>query len=372
LPDFSPETLLLREKRSLAFPPRTSILQRVSDDAELHSWEKLAGSSSIDAPQPGASVYGEAVSISGWVFAPDRNPLQCHIRASLDGAVIGETRALFVRKDVSDALQLPAGVPTAFRLLGRVAHVDDEMRRLAVVAVSASWGEEEYEIGKFTVRLVPARLSAKPYGDVVHPDRTKLLRRDDIYGSGPPVTEPGGETLQLIREYLLPHTSVLDVGCGAGAYGPPLIADGHKWLGLEVNPVCWELLSERNLPFRSSAESSGKFPCADGEFDDAICIEVLEHISEPDEFLEELARSTRYRTVFSVPNMEVIPYFSEAQVVPWHLLEGDHKNFFTRSGLRELLARHYRRVEVFSYAEHPLRPAEDIPLHIHLFAIADK
>jgi SAM-dependent methyltransferase len=219
---------------------------------------------------------------------------------------------------------------------------------------------------------VPAGLSAKPYGDVVHPQRTDLLRRDDIYGSGPPVTEPGGETLQLIREYLLPHTSVLDVGCGAGAYGPPLIADGHQWLGLEVNPVCWQMLTERNLPFRSPAEGSAKFPCLDGEFDDAICIEVLEHIPEPDAFLAELARSTRYRTVFSVPNMEVIPYFSTAQVVPWHLLEGDHKSFFTRSSLRELLSRHYRRVEVFSYAEHPLRPAEDIPLHIHLFAIADK
>jgi hypothetical protein len=132
------------------------------------------------------------------------------------------------------------------------------------------------------------------------------------------------------------------------------------------------MLTKRNLPFRSPAEGSGTFPCLDGEFDDAICIEVLEHIPEPDAFLAELARSTRYRTVFSVPNMEVIPYFSTAQVVPWHLLEGDHKSFFTRSSLRELLSRHYRRVEVFSYAEHPLRPAEDIPLHIHLFAIADK
>ena len=346
----------------------------MTDAAEAQEWEKLNGSSFIDAPQPGANVYGESVSMSGWVFAPGRDPLRCHIRASLDGVVIGETRALFVRKDVSEALQLAPGLPTAFRLLGHVRHSDDEMPRLAVVAVTASWGEadKEYEIGKFTVRLVPARLSDRPYGDVVHPARTKLLRRDDIYGSGPPVTEPGGETLQLIREYLLPHTSVLDVGCGAGAYGPPLIADGHKWLGLEVNPVCWQMLEERKLPFRRPTEGSTSFPCSDQEFNDAICIEVLEHIAEPEVFLAELARSTRYRAVFSVPNLEVIPYFSDAQVVPWHLLEADHKSFFTRSSLRDLLGRHFRSVEVFSYAEHPLRPAEGIPLHIHLFAIADK
>ena len=359
--------------------PRISLsnfyFQRVSDAVESQPWQKLAGSSFIDAPKPGASVYGESISISGWVYAPERDPLQCHIRALLDGGVIGETRALYVRNDVSDALGLPAAVPTGFRLLGHVAHADDELPRLAVVAITASWSgdESEYEIAKFTVRLVPARLSQLPYGDVVHPRRAKLLGRDDIYGSGPPTLEAGGETLQLIREYLLPHTSIVDVGCGAGAYGPPLIADGHRWLGLEVNPTCWQMLEDRNLPFRSpTPEEPTKFPCEDSEFDDAICIEVLEHIPEPEVFLAELARVTRYRTLFSVPNMEVIPYFSELQVVPWHLLEGDHKSFFTRSSLRELLARHFSRVEVFSYAEHPLRPAEGIPLHIHLFAIADK
>lgn len=349
-------------------------MQPVIDAPEPKGWEKLAGSSFVDAPQPGASVYGESVSISGWVFAPGRDPLRCHVRASLDDVVIGETRALFVRQDVSGALQLPAAVPTAFRILGRVAHADDEMPRLAVVALSASWDDDgdEYEIGKFTVRLVPARLSERPYGDVVHPTRTKLLRRDDIYGSGPPLTEPGGETLQLIRDYLSRRASILDVGCGAGAYGAPLIADGHKWLGLEVNPVCLQMLQDRNLPFRRPTDGSTNFPCRDEEFDETICIEVLEHIPEPDAFLAELARSTRYRALFSVPNLEVIPYFNEAQVVPWHLLEADHKSFFTRSSLRELLGRHFSRVEVFSYAEHPLRLAEGIPLHVHLFAIADK
>ena len=348
--------------------------RHVDDEGAVQSWEKLAGSSFIDAPKPGASVYCEAISITGWVFAPDRDPLQCRVRASLDGEVIGETRALSVRDDVSEALWLGAAIPTGFRVLGRGGHADDEVPRLAVVAISASWvgDENEYEIAKFTVRLVPARLSQRPYGEVVYPLRTTLLRRADIYGSGPPTLEPRGETLQLIREYLLPHTSIVDVGCGAGAYGPSLIADGHEWVGLEVNPACWRILEERNLPFRKPIDDSWKFPCSDQEFDDAICIGVLEHIAEPDPFLAELARVTRYRTLFSVPNIEVIPYFSDAQVVPWHLLEGDHNIFFTRSSLRELLARHFSRVEVFSYAEHPIRPAEGIPLHMHLFAIADR
>ena len=78
------------------------------------------------------------------------------------------------------------------------------------------------------------------------------------------------------------------------------------------------------------------------------------------------------QALFSVPNIEVIPYFKDWETVPWHMLEGDHKNFFTRTSLHELLALHFPRVEVFSYAEHPLRTRDGIALHAHLFAIADK
>ena len=108
----------------------------------------------------------------------------------------------------------------------------------------------------------------------------------------------------------------------------------------------------------------------DEEFDEAICIEVLEHIEHPEPFLEEISRIVRQRALFSVPNIEVIPYFKDWETVPWHMLEGDHKNFFTRTSLRELLAPHFSHVEVFSYSEHPLRTRDGIALHAHLCAVA--
>jgi 2-polyprenyl-3-methyl-5-hydroxy-6-metoxy-1,4-benzoquinol methylase len=117
---------------------------------------------------------------------------------------------------------------------------------------------------------------------------------------------------------------------------------------------------------------SRNLPCADGEWDCATCIEVLEHVKKPEVFVSEIARVTRGRVLFSVPNMEVLPYLHGWGVVPWHLLEGDHKNFFTRASLRTLLRKYFRHVEIFSYGEHPLRTREDIPVHVHLFAVADK
>ncbi|MBA2743133.1 MAG: methyltransferase domain-containing protein, partial [Chthoniobacterales bacterium] len=212
----------------------------------------------------------------------------------------------------------------------------------------------------------------RPYGDVVNPERDTLLHRENIYGSGPPVEQPGMLMLELIRQYLPAAGFVLDVGCGAGAYGPPLIAEGYRWLGLETDAYCCGILERRGLPYRRVATDTTRFPTGTGEFDDAICIEVLEHIAHVGWFLEQITRSIRRRALFSVPNVEVIPYFSAWNVVPWHLLEADHKNFFTRASLRKVLSEHFRRVEVFSCAEHALRSREEIPLHVHLFAIADK
>jgi hypothetical protein len=126
------------------------------------------------------------------------------------------------------------------------------------------------------------------------------------------------------------------------------------------------------LPFRRVDLESERLPGVDAEFDDAICIEVLEHTKNPEGFAAEIARIIRRRALFSVPNMELLPYLHDWRVVPWHLLEADHKNFFTRASLRALLSRFFSRVEIFPYGEHPLLTRDDVRLYVHFFAVADK
>ena len=341
------------------FPPR---LQKV---AQMHKC--------IETPQPNQSVYDECISIAGWIFVEARDPSACRVRAWLDGAPIGETRLLFARADVSHFLSLPHDSPIAFRFLTRAVERNGASRD-ATIQLTASWNGEaaEYSIGKVSVCLVPACLQKRHFGEVVFPTQSKLLHRENIYGSGPPVQEPGVEMLRLVLDYLSSGSSVLDVGCGAGAYGPALVAAGHQWTGLEVNPHCLRLLEQRGLPFRRTAPGAERLPCADEEFDEVICIEVLEHLEQPEPFLEEISRVIRKRALFSVPNIEVIPYFKDWEAVPWHMLEGAPKNFFTRTSLGEHLAPHFSHVEVFSCIEHPLRTRDGIALHAHLCAIADK
>jgi SAM-dependent methyltransferase len=326
----------------------------------------------LESPAPGQNIYDEAVFLSGWVYAPGRDPASCHVRAYLDDCCCAETRILFHRPDVCEKLALPHGVLTGFRMLGKIQSAATEPRE-ATLRIVASWNEEDsIPLAEQTVRLVPALLRGRPYGEVVYPENETLLHRENIYGSGPPLEDPGIEVSNLLRQYLPERSSVVDVGCGAGAYGPILMAAGHDWLGLESNSHCCDLLLRRQLPFHRVDLEPGGLPCADGEWDCAICIEVLEHVKDPEMFLREIVRVIRGRALFSVPNMEVLPYFHDWRAVPWHLLEGDHKNFFTRTSLRSLLARFFHSVEVFSYGEHPLRTHEGVPLHQHLFAVAEK
>jgi 2-polyprenyl-3-methyl-5-hydroxy-6-metoxy-1,4-benzoquinol methylase len=253
-----------------------------------------------------------------------------------------------------------------FRMLGRIASCHSESHDAVLrVAIADTVAEQ-------SVRLVPARLRDRPYGDVVSPENETVLHRENIYGSGPPIEEPGIEVSDLLRAYLPERASVVDVGCGAGAYGPPLIAAGHEWLGLEANDYCCDILTRRELPFRKVDLAAARLPATDGEFDSAICIEVLEHTKDPHTFASEIARVVRRRALFSVPNLELLPYLHDWRVVPWHLLEGDHKNFFTRASLHALLSRSFRRVEIFAYGEHSLRTRDGVALFVHFFAVADK
>ena len=318
--------------------------------------------SGLDSPTPGQTVYDEVIFVMGWLRDPTRASAPVLVRAYLDDRLCGETGLLFPKSDLA----------FGFRILGRIDSPVTAPRD-ATLRVVASWNDgSTSELVEQPVRLAPATLHERPYGDVVSPENTKLLHRENIYGSGPPIEEPGIEVSNLLREYLPARASVVDVGCGAGAYGPVLMAAGHDWVGLESNEHCCGILERRQLPYRRVDLESRQLPGADGEWDCAVCIEVVEHVKDPESFVREIARMIRGRALFSVPNMELLPYLYDWRVVPWHLLEGDHKNFFTRASLRSLLSPDFRRIEIFSYGEHPLRTRDGVPLHVHLFAVADK
>ena len=99
--------------------------------------------------------------------------------------------------------------------------------------------------------------------------------------------------------------SVLDVGCGEGVLT-------HRWalglpdrriVGIDLpDPVLraeWATRTAPNLEYR--AVTGPQLPFADGEFDLATAIEVLEHVPDPAATLAEMRRIARRHLLVSVP-----------------------------------------------------------------------
>lgn len=319
------------------------------------------------SPSTGERIFDQSIPISGW-FAVSTDARQYQVQAWHGEILLGQT-ILFA---MGPGPEQEAGVFT-FHLLARFpVPIDLEQDAQIRVTATPDGGVTRSTIAEVTVRIVPAQLQLKHYGNVLAPMQTTVLHRNQIYGSGPPVEQASPAALQLVLQYLPAQCSVVDVGCGAGAYAAAVMKSGRRWIGLERNPACCAILERRCLPYRRSSKGEQHLNAADQEFDCAICIEVLEHVPAMELFLAEIARVIRARALFSVPNLEIIPYLASLHIVPWHLLEGDHQNFFTRTSLRTALSSHFRTVEVFSYGEHPVATSERIRTHAHLFAVAEK
>jgi 2-polyprenyl-3-methyl-5-hydroxy-6-metoxy-1,4-benzoquinol methylase len=172
-----------------------------------------------------------------------------------------------------------------------------------------------------------------------------VLGRQNIYSSGPPEQTVAPTVLALARR--LPGT-VLDVGCGAGALVRALRLAGREAHGVEVErDEILRAIPDDVRPHVTLHSGGTKLPFADQSFDSVSMIEVLEHIPEPDAMVREVARVTRRRFLLTVPDISAIPRCASQQVVPWHLLEATHVNFFNAVSLRSLLERHFRVEELF-------------------------
>jgi 2-polyprenyl-3-methyl-5-hydroxy-6-metoxy-1,4-benzoquinol methylase len=148
--------------------------------------------------------------------------------------------------------------------------------------------------------------------------------------------------------------SLLDVGCGEGVLT-------HKWahrlgdrrvVGIDLEDPAiqaeWEKRRAPNLDYRIMKAEN--LPFADGEFDVATAIEVLEHVPDPAHTVAEMARVASGHLLVSVPreplwrmlNVARGAYLKDLGNTPGHL------NHWSKRSFVELLSRHGEVVEARS------------------------
>jgi SAM-dependent methyltransferase len=179
----------------------------------------------------------------------------------------------------------------------------------------------------------------------------------DKYGSGNPIVKRLMAGFHSALDELMQRArpdSLLDVGCGEGvltAQWAERVCEGRV-LGIDLEDpkleAEWVKRRRPNLEFRAEEATSLGF--ADGEFDLAAAIEVLEHVPEPEATLAEMARVARRRLLVSVPREPLWRTLNMARGAYWRSLGNTpgHVNHWSRRGFVSLLDRYGQVEEVRS------------------------
>jgi 2-polyprenyl-3-methyl-5-hydroxy-6-metoxy-1,4-benzoquinol methylase len=171
----------------------------------------------------------------------------------------------------------------------------------------------------------------------------------DKYGSSNPVVRRLMAAFERTLDELFTQAdpdSLLDVGCGEGVLT-------HEWaqrlgdrriVGIDLDdPLLHAEWSKRQAPnLTYQVMKAENLPFADGEFDVASAIEVLEHVPDPEHTVAEMARVASGWLLVSVPreplwrglNMARGAYIKDLGNTPGHL------NHWSKRSFVKLLSRH--------------------------------
>jgi SAM-dependent methyltransferase len=323
----------------------------------------------LDAPPPGSVVDPLCVPVRGWVWLGSVHADLVVVEVHCGEVLIGSTRALYPRPDVNTALSLPPDTRTGFEIFAHHAGFEPAGQFGLQVTARLRDGSRTAPLATVPLTAIARDYRRNHFGVLLERETIAVQGRDNVFATGPSLADGSAELAALLRRHLgPPPRRILDVGCGVGSYGRGLVADGYDWLGVETRASDCAELARLGLPHR---QVDGRtLPFADGAFEAALCIEVLEHIAETRPFLAEVSRVAPRQLIVSVPNCELLGYLWDYRATPWHMLEGDHKNFFTRWSLGALLHEFYAEVELAFHAPFPLATREGTPLHYNLLAIA--
>jgi 2-polyprenyl-3-methyl-5-hydroxy-6-metoxy-1,4-benzoquinol methylase len=179
----------------------------------------------------------------------------------------------------------------------------------------------------------------------------------DKYGSSNPVVRRLMSAFERTLDELFAEAdpaSLLDVGCGEAVltYAWARRLGERRVVGIDLDdPLLhahWEQRRAPNLAYQ--VMKAENLPFADGEFDVATAIEVLEHVPDPEHTVAEMARVASGHLLVSVPreplwralNMARGAYVKDLGNTPGHL------NHWSRRGFVRLLSRHGEVVQARS------------------------
>ena len=197
------------------------------------------------------------------------------------------------------------------------------------------------------------------------PDSRAADYYDNYWRSEGWETRPALKLVELFERHISDRDECLDVGCGdGGTSGVWCQRRAASYVGVDVSEAAVAVARDRGLAAQP-IEDASTLPFADGSFDVAVCVEVLEHLLEPQLAVAETGRVLRPggRLIATVPNVVHWRNRVDALVGRWnprgdHLSSAEpwrdaHLRFFTLRSLTSLIEQcGFRVVARGGYVEH--------------------
>lgn len=154
-------------------------------------------------------------------------------------------------------------------------------------------------------------------------------------------------------EAVAPGSRVLDLGCGQGFVSRELLARGCSVVGVDDCDAPGANVSEY---IRWKLDDTGDLPFDVSEFDYVLLLDIIEHLSSPEDFLRKLRLGAKLSppvVLLSVPNVGYFPMrlmllFGQFNYGREGILDLTHTRLFTMSSLVSMLRQ-------LGYAIHEVR-----------------
>lgn len=173
---------------------------------------------------------------------------------------------------------------------------------------------------------------------------------------------------------------VLDVGCATGAFLSVILEEGHKAYGVDINPDAIRKAAELVPGAEVKAGTLGGAGWGGDFFDVVVMSDVLEHLRDPCDVLEQVYRSLKPggRLVVLTPNISSLS--AKLMRGRWIHIKDEHLYHYSPPSLDRLLVkcgfgniriRPDSKPMTLGYAVHQFRSYR-VPFFSPLFALLDK
>lgn len=163
---------------------------------------------------------------------------------------------------------------------------------------------------------------------------------------------------QKIINWVGEGESVLEVGCASGYMARQLCKKGCRVTGIEIDSQAARKAKRycQKVIIGDVEDQSVIRELAEAKFETVVLADVLEHLRNPQNTLENLGRFLKRegKVIISVPNIGFLTYrllhlLGRFDYAPWGIMDRTHLRFFTKGLILEVVKSSGLKVEKFDW-----------------------